>query len=473
MTPAHWLGSAPLHLAILRTAAWLVPGPQRSEWFAEWRAELWYVERSPAVFCLGAFRDAFWLRRNSPTPNACHTFGLESPSRCILFLAVLAAVSMFLAFRLPLARDMILPSPYGDARNLAMISAEGRSGGQIPTVPIEQFQSLANRMQHRFTGLAFYRPMQTRVQTAELSVGLASANLFDVLQIPVSSLAPGPGGRQPAGQPATRLILSRAAWRKYFDADPGIVGRVLEVGGQPAVVAGVIPANSWRLPGRMDAWLLQDEAHLAALPPRTEGFVLGRIRTSVTQPQPDARWRLSVPAEQGGYDRFECSSLAYGNAGMAYLSTIFVSLLLLSITTPLALGEYPANRHSPTGAIGLRRWIFLAIKLVLILPIACCGTLDLAAITSMNFQPHGLLVGLILAWRWALIDQRQRCPVCLRLLSNPTRIGGPSHMFLEWYGTELICARGHGLLYVPEIPTSCCSMQRWQYLDPSWGSLFS
>jgi len=30
----------------------------------------------------------------------------------------------------------------------------------------------------------------------------------------------------------------------------------------------------------------------------------------------------------------------------------------------------------------------------------------------------------------------------------------------------------HGLLDVPEIPTTY-STQRWQDLDPSWGSLFS
>jgi hypothetical protein len=72
-----------------------------------------------------------------------------------------------------------------------------------------------------------------------------------------------------------------------------------------------------------------------------------------------------------------------------------------------------------------------------------------------------------------LTDQRQRCPVCLRSLANPTRIGSPSQSFLEWYGTELICTHGHGLLYVPEIPTSWYRTQRWQYLDPTWSSLFS
>ena len=97
-----------LHLAILRAAALLAPAAQRVEWLAEWKAELWYVKRRPMLFCLGAFRDAFWLRRNSPAPDVCRTFGLESPSRCLLFLAVLAAISMFFAFRLPFARDMLL-----------------------------------------------------------------------------------------------------------------------------------------------------------------------------------------------------------------------------------------------------------------------------------------------------------------------------------------------------------------------------
>jgi hypothetical protein len=260
---------AALHLAILRAATWLVPGPQRAEWFSEWRAELWYVKKNTTRFCLGAFRDAFWLRRNSPTPNARHTFGLESPLRCVLFLAVLAAVSLFFALRWHWAGDVF-------------------------------------------------------------------------------------------------------------------------------------------------------KGH----------FILG------------------------------------------YAFMALISFLILPVTTPLALGEYPANRYSPSGAIRLRRWIFLAIKIALLLPIVFCGTLDLASIVSGAFQPHGFLVGLIVALRWALMDQRQRCPVCLRLLGNPTRIGGASHTFLEWYGTELICAQGHGLLYVPEISTSCYSTQRWQYLDASWSSLF-
>jgi hypothetical protein len=145
----------------------------------------------------------------------------------------------------------------------------------------------------------------------------------------------------------------------------------------------------------------------------------------------------------------------------------------LPATASLALGEYPVSCNWPPLATRLRRWIFLAIKAALLIVIVFFGILDLALITATPLQGHGWLVGYVLAFRWALSDQRTRCPVCLRLLTNPTRIGWASRTFLEWYGTELICKRGHGLLHVPEIPTISFRTQRWLYLDRSWGSLFS
>jgi len=69
-------------------------------------------------------------------------------------------------------------------------------------------------------------------------------------------------------------------------------------------------------------------------------------------------------------------------------------------------------------------------------------------------------------------DQRKRCPVCLRFLSDPARIGWSSQTFLEWYGSEFLCENGHGLLHVFEISSSCYSEQRWLYLDQSWAALF-
>jgi hypothetical protein len=90
----------------------------------------------------------------------------------------------------------------------------------------------------------------------------------------------------------------------------------------------------------------------------------------------------------------------------------------------------------------------------------------------VHVEAPALVAGWILSVRWVLRDQQQRCPVCLRLLINPVCIGQASQTFLGWYGTELMCAKGHGVLHVPEIPTSSSSATRWIRLDPSWSGLF-
>lgn len=158
---------------------------------------------------------------------------------------------------------------------------------------------------------------------------------------------------------------------------------------------------------------------------------------------------------------------------LGQLLVLGVALLMVAANTSLNLGDYPATSHSPSQVARLRRWIFLGIKFAVILPLIFCGTLDLAPIITVKaLQPHGTLIGYFLAFRWAIIDQRKRCPVCLRLLTNPVRIGQSSHMIFDWCGTEFMCTSGHGLLHVPERPTISFSTQRWLYLDSSWRSFF-
>jgi len=257
-----------IHLAILRIAACLVPGDQRSEWLAEWRAELQYLRRCGApqatAFCLGSFRDALWLRRNSP-PDAGPWLRLETPAHCLGFLGLAAAMCVLLASRF--------------------------HAPQMPLLPIGQ--------------MLLFMP-------------------------------------------------------------------ILAVGCLPALVA----------------------------------------------------------------------------------------------TSSLRLGEYPANRYG-------WRWAFLVCKIALVLPIVPCSALVLAWIVGPWFG-QCMFVECIIALRWALIDQRQRCPECLRLLDHPARIGQLSHTFLDSCGTEFACPKGHGLLYVPETSTiSFRTTQRWMHLDPSWSGLFS
>jgi len=317
-----------LHVAILQGAALLVPAPKRAEWLAEWRAELWYVNRRATTFCLGSFCDAFCVNRNSPAPIARRRFGLESPARCVMLLAALTALSFLLAFGRP-SHDVFPPPPSREAQDLAKVSAARQSNELTPSVLIEPNQSLVNRTPSRLSVVACNQPAQRRAETS---------------------------------------------------------------------------------------------------PQASEDFPL------------------------------------------ACLGVCILTLGILSSVTPLGLGEYPANRYAPTAPIRLLRWVFLAIKISLLVPTALCGSLALFPIMP-PLAPMAMFLGLLFGFRWALMDQRERCPVCLRLLSNPTRIGDPSQSFLGWYGTELMCSHGHGLLYIPGTSTSWYKTQRWQYLDHTWRDL--
>ncbi|HUE03673.1 MAG TPA: hypothetical protein VMR62_29215 [Bryobacteraceae bacterium] len=156
----------------------------------------------------------------------------------------------------------------------------------------------------------------------------------------------------------------------------------------------------------------------------------------------------------------------------AILLLMGMACLILLPTTRLSLGHYPASRYAPSLATRMRRWFFLAAKIALILAGMFAGLLLAASLGEKTRAAavlvDGLLLGSVLAFRWALRDQRRRCPVCLRLLTNPVTVGQRASWFLEWNCTELICPRGHGMLYIPENPTSWFAAPRWLYVDSSW-----
>jgi hypothetical protein len=253
--------------AVLRAASLLAPGDRRAEWMEEWRSELWYVPRRGATrFCLGAFRDALWLRRNNLTRVKRTGIHLESPLSCLALLAALAAVSIFVAVRLE--------------RMLSFAEDHG-------------------------------------------APSLRAAGMILLLFLPLASVA---------------------------------------------------------------------------------------FTIAYRSPMPPPR--------------------------------------------------------------KLRGWIFLGLKIALVLPILQGGVVALI-VFAPGLVGLSMIAASVLLFRWVFADQQRRCPVCLRLLTKPVRIGTPSQTFLEWYGGESVCSRGHGILHVPEISCTHSRKAQWLRLDDSWSGLFA
>ncbi|HJZ99196.1 MAG TPA: hypothetical protein VKE70_21950 [Candidatus Solibacter sp.] len=330
-----------MHAAMLRAASWMTPCEVRAEWLAEWTAELAFVRReSPrraTLFCLGAFRDALWVRRNTPSAPARGVL-LGSPARCLVVLGAIAAICVCVAWRLPGTR--LTFAPLASAHTGRLVIIERASG---------------------------------------------------------------------------KLNAGRYLWLEQH------------------------------LPREFSPGLISDH-----------GLVLARYNTAPPAPQ----WHISIPEEGGRILKFRCTALDLRQPFLVLLLLAGMALPIVVGTTSLSLGEYPPLRSTRA-----RPWAFFAAKLALIVAIVFFGILDLGSGTTVEVRPHGILAGFVVGFRWALQDQRRRCPVCLRRLTNPVRFGQAAHALLDWYGTELICSAGHGMMHVPEIPTSSYPVPRWVSLE--------
>ena len=161
----------------------------------------------------------------------------------------------------------------------------------------------------------------------------------------------------------------------------------------------------------------------------------------------------------------------------------FVVLALFSLPSTVVTSRYGAcdAYRGDAATMGQRwgRWRFLSFKLVL--AVLSCYLLAvhvtrafqhlLGAQADWLLMACGLLFNVVAA-SWALTDQRQRCPTCMRSLRSPARMGPPSWSLLDSNATEEICDRGHGLLHQPDWQTSWFENARWLQLDRTWRELF-
>jgi hypothetical protein len=257
----------------------------------------------------------------------------------------------------------------------------------------------------------------------------------------------------------------------------------------------IVRAASLLTPGdRRDEWIKEWQSELWYVPPpEATRFCLGAFRDALClrRDNPSTAKRTGILNLESPLSCLGFLALLAGASIVIMVRLLFPHLTLsppltvrgwlgaclrmlsfscLFLPGTLALWKRPAHCYRTSWPSRLRRGIFLALKIALVQPIMLCGVfiqLIVPLATLAGYLPF------ILVLRWVISDQQQRCPVCLRPLTAPVRIGNPSRTFLDWYGAESACSHGHGLLHISVNAFSYSRTPHWLSLGDSWSGLFA
>ncbi len=210
----------------------------------------------------------------------------KAPAFTLLVLATLAVGIGATTAIFTLVESVLLsPLPYEESESLAMVFRTAPRFGLVRSVAsFPDFADWRNESES-FTDLAAYsgtRMTFLEKEGAERWRGIrATAELLPMLGVsPSIGRVFEPAEDQPGAERV--IVLSHALWQSRFGSDPGLVGRVIVLGGEPHTVLGVMPADfaypsrdvEFWMPLRGDGELMDRDANFLS--------VLGRLEPGVS-----------------------------------------------------------------------------------------------------------------------------------------------------------------------------------------------
>jgi hypothetical protein len=474
--------------AVVRIAGYFVPAEDRAEWRDQWRATLmscWSFLRSRPEISLNPYTELLrysarslpdaWGRRTGKDVRRWPRF-LHGPH---FPLAVTAALLVFfgaLTGGFSGLRSLLLPPPYAEPGQLVTLwqdfGALSRRVG-IPAATLRAWQSKSALM----GGFAAYyqrrvplsRPV---IRTREVREVRVTPEIFEVLGVkPLAGRSFAPLDAHDGG---AKAVLGYALWRDVFDGDPGLIGETITLDGQPTKILGVMPRGFWFPNQTAEVWAVLP---LRGDAPQDTPYLLGAIA------------RLK-PGIAPGRAQEELRRVAAGvhihwNGSMVRMSGLheapFRSLQVFLWAVPLAVLCAILAGRLVIGRKPWRFWIHFAVKtgfVFLALSMVWVEYTGPRTISLTGWIYPGIAwisiwwfvtTSILLVW-WSIRDQRWRCPVCCGRLVLPVTIGSYSSPILDPVSTELMCERGHGVLYVPGGLST--NRGEWRALDSSWQELF-
>ena len=486
---------------LLRAASLLVPKRQRHDWYGEWHAEVWhwahFLEESGRLnphsklelvrHCWGAFSDAAWHRFDQ------HRFmrGLSELRRSARFclgsiFLFFVTILLFTGFAATL-RSGFKKLPYNQPDRVATLSFH-RNFTQYHDGTL--FKSVTDWSQHTHTtsAVAGYSFHPASVSSAGRFVATRSARVspgfFELLG---SNAAIGRVFHSGDDTDCPHcIVLTQDFWRSQLQSDPAIVGKTLKLDSDESQVIGVLPGNFTFVFPEASVFALPSADPTVANFADQTGAVL-RLAPGVTMDEAVKEFHqfIDKDAASFGYAKASVDPMESRARQGAKLYLLFAAVALVCglVLASTRLNSARSRRLRLGFRSDLRWWGFLALKSLLLLSLCFLVSMELTGRISIAFtgaiQPlvgpsstWFFLVTAMLALSWALHDQGRRCRICLKRLGNEASVGAPSYLLLDWWGTELVCSNGHGLLHVPQMKSSWLEFEQWVQLDESWKPLF-
>jgi hypothetical protein len=476
--------------AIICTSAHMVPSAQQRDWEREWLAEIWHRWRwlqSTGEWnglealrlirtSLGSFVDGGWHLFSEHIASSRLREETRSPWVCVCMLASVLAMVGLASGAFAATRQLLFGRT--PASNLVFIWQHPTAGGGDQGLPPDAAPDWAKHSR-LLLGAAGFTTRHAVVRGERTPafrelVVTTEPSLFAVFGMqPMLGSIPSKSG----------LVLDHRTWRSVFRADPRIVGARVTVGGASYRVSGVLPASFHFLSRQPLLFIVQRELKdpavmvVARALPGATANALTRDLTAVSETVSYYFFRSDLRV-QFMRSAIETPLRFFG------IAVLIAALLAMAVARPRMRTLRLALQTAQRGAM-LRRTGFFLGKTALALALVFTAGLEWSrSESSFLFASRDPASGPFLVWLyilgamgvlfWSLADQRARCRVCLRLLCFPVRIGCPGCLLLDWSGTELLCAEGHGVLHVPHMAASWEEeAEHWITLDDSWQELFA
>ena len=484
---------------IIWLASWIVPTRERQRWRDRWNRQIFHwwhflVEAGQlsgakqlelARFCWSSFPSAFWNRFDRDRFLGRWEQFRRSPSACLGVIALALIAVSLLGGIIPTVRSLV-SSAIPDPDRLWVISLDGkfrrvRSETLIELAKAWKQSKLVEAVAAYSWGAGTLKVSHDPVQVLWARV---APEFFQVLQVNAAlGRTLGAGDEQGC---SNCVVLSDDIWRIQFHRDPGILGRAVLVDGIQRIVIGVLPRDFHILSPQIAVWTPLDYWAPSFTNSVERIGAVARVKPGVGGPNLEAD--LANVTENAGYV-FPASLLVVTSGRVEMRRYMLFYLLFVLLAVACATLIVYARSDSDIGRAPLslrdrwRWWSFFVAKALLLLALSCVVAWSLVhwfetyVAGSQLPLDNGIALWLFLAMSvaplsWAIGDQQKRCRVCLRRLGTPVPIGAPGRVLLDWSGTEMVCAQGHGVLYLPDSQTNWLQRARWDNFDESWSELF-